>query len=58
MGIQTVEVHISDVDAREDFRQTSYIRSYVIKTISGQGLAGYTQAMEILADHFKESKKD
>ena len=58
VGIPTVEVHISDVDAREDFRQTSYIRSYVMKTISGQGLAGYTQAMEILADHFKESKKD
>ncbi len=50
VGIPTVEVHISDVSAREDFRQTSYIRTACIHTISGQGLAGYTQAM----DHLKQ----
>lgn len=49
VGIPTVEVHISDVDSREDFRQTSYIRSYVTETISGHGLKGYTEAMEKLA---------
>lgn len=49
VGIPTVEVHISDVDSREDFRQTSYIRSYVKHTIIGHGLSGYTEAMELLA---------
>ena len=45
VGIPTIEVHISDVDSREEFRQTSYIRYYVRKTITGHGLAGYTEAM-------------
>lgn len=49
VGIPTVEVHISDVSSREDFRQTSYIRSYVKKTIAGHGLAGYLEALEELA---------
>ena len=48
VNIPTVEVHISDVSSREDFRQISYIRSYVCATITGHGLAGYTEAMEIL----------
>lgn len=49
VGIPAVEVHISDVSKREDFRQKSYIRSYVSETIMGHGLDGYTEAMEILA---------
>ncbi len=49
VGIPAIEVHISDVDSREEFRQVSYIRPYVADTISGQGLAGYTMAMEKLA---------
>ena len=48
VGIPAVEVHISDVDSREDFRKTSFISSYVIKTIKGHGLSGYTEAMEEL----------
>ncbi|MBR4575550.1 MAG: type II 3-dehydroquinate dehydratase [Lachnospiraceae bacterium] len=48
VGIPAVEVHISDVDRREDFRQISYISSYVIKTIKGHGLSGYTEAMDEL----------
>ncbi len=48
VGIPTVEVHISDVSAREDFRQVSYIRAACACTISGQGLAGYTQAIDYL----------
>lgn len=46
--IDTVEVHVSDVSAREDFRQISYIRDVCVKTISGRGIAGYTEAMEFL----------
>ena len=49
VGIPAIEVHISDVDKREEFRQISYIRSYVSETISGHGFAGYTEAMEKLA---------
>ena len=45
VGIPAIEVHISDVDSREEFRQTSYIRYYVRETITGHGLVGYTEAM-------------
>ncbi len=48
VGIPTVEVHISDVSKREDFRQISFIRQACIATISGHGLKGYTEAMELL----------
>ncbi len=48
VGIPTVEVHISKVEEREDFRQVSYIRAACIKTITGQGVAGYLQAMDLL----------
>ena len=48
VGIPTVEVHISDVSAREDFRQVSYIRAACVATISGHGLDGYTEAMALL----------
>ena len=49
VGIPTVEVHISDVSAREDFRQISYVREFCDKTIAGQGIDGYLQAMDYLA---------
>ena len=48
VGIPMVEVHISDVDSREEFRQVSYIRAACIKTISGHGLNGYLEAMDLL----------
>ena len=50
VGIPTIEIHISDVSSREDFRQTSYIRAACVKTISGQGIQGYIQAMDHLLD--------
>ena len=43
--IPAVEVHISDVDAREPFRQISYPGMYCEKTIKGQGIDGYRQAI-------------
>ena len=46
--IPTVEVHISDVSKREDFRQVSYIRKGCVKTIMGHGLKGYIEAIEFL----------
>ena len=48
VGIPTVEVHISDVSKREDFRQISYARLACEKTIIGHGLAGYIEAMDYL----------
>ena len=48
VSIPTVEVHISDVSAREDFRQVSYIRAACLATISGHGIEGYLEAMDLL----------
>ena len=50
VAIPAVEVHISDVKAREDFRQISYAGKACIKTIMGQGLDGYRQAMIFLTE--------
>ena len=50
VGIPTVEVHISKVEQREDFRRISYVRKACIKTIMGQGLDGYRQAMIFLTE--------
>ncbi len=48
VGIPAVEVHISDVDAREPFRQISYAGLACCKTIKGHGFAGYREAIEYL----------
>ena len=48
VGIPTVEVHISDVSAREDFRQRSFVRATCIATVMGKGFDGYCEAMDIL----------
>ena len=48
VGVPTVEVHISDVESREPFRQISYIRSACVATISGKGFEGYNEAIDIL----------
>ena len=48
VSIPAVEVHISDVDSREAFRQISYPGLYCEKTIKGQGLDGYRQAVVYL----------
>ena len=52
VGIKTIEVHISDPDAREDFRKISYVRSACIGCIKGHGFAGYTEALEQMKDIF------
>lgn len=54
VGIPTVEVHISDVSTREDFRQISYIRQACFKTISGKGTDGYLEAIDALVEKVKE----
>lgn len=51
VGIPAVEVHISDVSNREDFRQISFVREYCLKTVSGFGIDGYLKAIDILAEY-------
>ena len=50
VGIPTVEVHISKVEEREEFRQISYIRLACVKTIAGHGTQGYLEAIDYLAE--------
>ncbi len=51
--LPTVEVHISKVDEREDFRKQSYIRSAALQTISGMGTDGYLMAIDLLISHIR-----
>jgi len=55
VGIPTVEVHISKVESREEFRQISFIRAACIATVTGRGFQGYLDAMDLLID--KKGKK-
>ena len=48
VSIPTVEVHLSDVDAREEFRRFSYVSLYAEKVIKGKGFEGYKEALEYL----------
>ena len=53
VGIPTVEVHISAVETREDFRQVSFVRDACIKTITGLGFDGYLKAIDTLTQNGK-----
>lgn len=50
VSIPTVEVHISKVEEREDFRQISYIRQACVATITGHGTDGYLEAIDLLTE--------
>ena len=50
VAIPTVEVHLSDVDSREEFRRHSFVSLYACKVIKGKGFDGYREALE----HFSE----
>ena len=52
VAIPAVEVHISNVDSRESFRQISYPAFYCEKTIKGQGIDGYRQAILYLVEKY------
>ena len=54
VSIPAVEVHISNVDNREEFRQVSYPGLYCEKTIKGQGLDGYRQALIYLKEKYSK----
>ena len=46
VAIPTVEVHLSDVDSREEFRRHSFVSLYAEKVIKGKGFEGYREALE------------
>ena len=48
VNIPTIEVHLTDINNREDFRKTSYISQYAKSTIAGFGFDGYAKAIEKL----------
>ena len=50
VSIPTVEVHISKVEEREEFRQISYIRQACVATITGHGTDGYLEAIDLLTE--------
>lgn len=50
VGLPTVEVHLTDINTREDFRKISYVGMYAEKRICGKGFAGYAQALEYLKE--------
>lgn len=54
VNLPTVEVHISDVSQREDFRQISYAGKACVKTIMGKGFAGYKEAMAFLLAEYSK----
>jgi len=54
VGIPAVEVHISDVDARESFRQISYAGLACEHTIKGHGLEGYREAILYLKKKYSK----
>lgn len=49
VSIPTVEVHLSDVNSREDFRKISYVRDACIACFAGEGFDSYRLALELLA---------
>ena len=54
VNLPTVEVHLTDIEKREDFRQKSFISLYAQKTIVGKGFDGYKEAIEFFVDNSKE----
>jgi 3-dehydroquinate dehydratase-2 len=52
-GLPAVEVHLSAVDEREDWRRVSVIRDLCIGTVQGKGVEGYREALEILRDELR-----
>jgi 3-dehydroquinate dehydratase-2 len=53
--LPVVEVHISDINAREDFRKISYEAPYCLAQIKGEGVKGYVHAMDVILEHCKKN---
>lgn len=57
VSLPAVEVHLSDIMAREPVRHISYIRDACLATVTGHGFAGYTEALDILLSHWQKAKE-
>ncbi len=55
-GLPVVEVHISNIHAREEFRRHSVIAPYAVGQVAGLGWRGYIYALEFLTGHIKENR--
>lgn len=56
-GLPVIEVHISNIHGREEFRRHSVIAPYAVGQVAGLGWRGYIYALEFLAEHIKEAKE-
>lgn len=54
VNIPTVEVHLTDIDNREEFRKISYVSYFAKKTIKGEGFDGYIKAIKYLKENFEK----
>ncbi|MDU2582404.1 MAG: type II 3-dehydroquinate dehydratase [Anaerococcus hydrogenalis] len=54
VNIPTVEVHLTDIDMREEFRKISYVSYFAKKTIKGEGFDGYIEAIKYLKENFEK----
>lgn len=54
VSIPTVEVHLSDINSREEFRRHSFVSSVALKTICGLGFEGYKQAVKFLKNYISK----
>lgn len=54
VGIPTAEVHISDINTREEFRKFSYVSLAAVFTIAGHGFAGYSEAIVQLKEYIEK----
>lgn len=50
VGLPAVEVHLTDIDSREDYRRISYTKEACIAVIAGKGFDGYLEAVDLLAE--------
>ena len=55
-NLPTIEVHISNINEREEFRKKSFIKDYCIETIIGEGIEGYHKALINLKKYVEETK--
>ena len=56
VSLPAVEIHISDLSKREEFRRKSFVRKACLATVTGQGTDGYLKAMDLLIDAIKEKQ--
>lgn len=56
VDIPTVEVHITEVNEREDFRRISFVKLFAFKTITGKGFDGYVEAIDEIINYCKNAK--